>query len=152
MFWKVSNWTHIYKNNLNCFNILGSKFGFREPFMMGKKGPLLSVTRFFPFWNLVLAQKYQPFWVSVSVLDLNQTSGFGCALLHSIHTYLVHMLLLNISSVIFAKISTCLTWGNSYKVILTQRYKSLSCLYTNCHMCIQKKLKKRKREPNFKIE
>ena len=46
------------------------------------KNITLSVTRFLPlkcgFWLItVFAQKYQPFWLSVSVLDLNQNSGFG---------------------------------------------------------------------------
>ena len=58
--------------------IFGSKFGFRVPFMMGK-----IPHKIFPLkcgfgigYGYWISQKYCPMWVSVSVSDLNQNSGF----------------------------------------------------------------------------
>ena len=62
--------------------MFGRKFGFRGPFMM-EKTLMLSVTRLkFSFGiDYGIGQKYLPIWVSVSVSDLNQNSGFGRTLL-----------------------------------------------------------------------
>ena len=64
--------------------IFVSKFGFRGPFIMGKIPHKIFPLKCGFDIGYGIGRKYRPIWVSVSVSDLNQNSGFGRTLLTSV--------------------------------------------------------------------
>ena len=65
--------------------MFGIKFGFRGPFMMEEIPHAIS-NQILPLKcgfgiGYGIGRKYNPIWVSVSVSDLNQNSGFGRTLI-----------------------------------------------------------------------
>ena len=57
--------------------MFGSKFGFRAPFMMGKMPHKIFPLKCSFGIGYGIGRKYRPMWISVSVSDLNQNSGFS---------------------------------------------------------------------------